>query len=61
MEELFETLYSVRSKSKDPNCESCKNKTSIGMNGFFWFSFWMIVMSIYGNVVFFTKIFKFIF
>lgn len=61
MEEILETLYARESKTKDPNCETCKNKVKPQRNGFLWFAIWMMIMSFYGNIVLFKQIYHFIF
>jgi hypothetical protein len=57
----METIYAKTFNEKNPNCETCKNKTNLKNSGVFWFAIWMLVMSVYGNFVLFKQIINFIF
>ena len=61
MDGLLETLYAKEMGQKDPNCKTCKNKPDLQKNGLFWIAVWMMIMSLYGNIILFKQIFGLIF
>ena len=63
MDELLETLYAreFKSNEKDPNCKTCKNKPDLQKSALFWIAVWMMIMSLYGNIILFKQIFGLIF
>ena len=61
MENIVETLFAKDNSKPEGECKTCKNKVNPLQSGIIWFSIWMLIMSFYGHVVFFKKLFGLIF
>jgi hypothetical protein len=61
MENIVETLFAKDNSKTEGECKSCKNKVNPLQTGIIWFSIWMIIMSVYGHITLFKKLFNLIF
>jgi hypothetical protein len=61
MENIVETLFAKDNSKPEGECKTCKNKVNPLQSGIIWFSIWVLIMSVYGHVTLFKKLFDFIF